>query len=57
MTLLRKDSWHEKVYGTSQEKILREQCALLEEEGDLVRGYKAMHEKNPEQLVEGSLGR
>ena len=36
------------------EEILREGRALPKEEGDVIRGYKAMHEeKTFEQLVEG----
>ena len=43
----REDSWHKNVGGTSPKvSIMKERGALLKEEGDIVREYKAMHEEN-----------
>ena len=34
------------LWNVAREKMLQDRGALLEEEGDVVREYKAMHEQN-----------
>ena len=42
------------LWNLAREKMLQDRGALPEEEGDVIREYKAMHEENfLEQLVEG----
>ena len=43
MSLRWEDSWHKKVHGISQERMLQDRGALPKEEGDVGRECEAMH--------------